>query len=243
MLQLINPDPIGIFYFSQMNFDKLDNPAWHSLNEVHAQFAIGNKQIKFYKPDICPFGGINSTDADLISFLETYPQLKSFFVIGKKPPTSPALIIEKELVCLQMICTVPIKIRYTESIVKLDSSYKQQLTDLVKLVQPGYFEEGTSLMGDYFGIFKNDRLVAVTGERMKMFDFTEISAVVTHPDFTGNGFAKQLVAFTANKNFQQGLTPYLHVAETNTNAIALYEKIDFVARRKISFWKMKKSGV
>ena len=94
-------------------------------------------------------------------------------------------------------------------------------------------------MGDYYGIYKNKQLVAVAGERMKMDGFTEISAVVTRPDFTGKGFAKQLVAQTANKNFEHNRVPYLHVAETNTTAVRLYEKLGFVIRRKISFWKMK----
>ena len=221
--------------------DKLDNPAWHSLNETHGLFAIGDDEIKFYKPSICRFGGINSKQVDLISFLHNHTVLISFFVIGEKPPTSPDLIIENELVCLQMTCPAPIKIDYTENIVYLNDAYPKQLADLVDLVQPGYFEEGTSLMGDYFGIFKDDQLVAVTGERMKMFGFTEISAVVTHPDFTGKGLAKQLVAYTANKNFERNTYPYLHVAETNTIAIKLYEKLGFVTRRKISFWKMKRT--
>jgi len=220
--------------------DKLDNPAWHSLNETHSLFAIGNNEIKFYQPSISPFGGINAKQCDLISFLKKHTELNSFFVIGDKPQTSPDHIIEKELICLQMICSAPIKIDHTENIVHLNNVYEKELSDLVNLVQPGYFNEGTSSMGNYFGIFKNDRLVAVTGERMKMSGFTEISAVVTHPAFTGKGLAKQLVAFTANKNFEKNIVPYLHVAETNTNAVALYEKLGFSTRRKMSFWKMKR---
>ena len=221
--------------------NKLDNPAWHSLNEIHRSFAIGNDEIKFYTPEICPFGGINSKQANLIAFVKENKQLNSFFIIGGKPQTSSNLVIEKELVCLQMICSVPIQIEYTENFIKLIKEYKKQLTDLVNLVQPGYFKEGTSQMGDYYGIFKNNKLVAVAGERMKMFDFTEISAVVTHPGFTGKGYAKQLVAYTANKIFDQNIIPYLHVAESNTPAINLYEKLGFTPRRKISFWKMKNS--
>src|SRR6185436_20713615 len=158
--------------------DKLDNPAWHSLNETHSLFAIGNNEIKFYQPSISPFGGINAKQCDLISFLKKHTELNSFFVIGDKPQTSPDHIIEKELICLQMICSAPIKIDHTENIVHLNNVYEKELSDLVNLVQPGYFNEGTSSMGNYFGIFKNDRLVAVTGERMKMSGFTEISAVV-----------------------------------------------------------------
>jgi len=223
-----------------MNLDKLNNPAWHSLNELHKSFAIGNDEIKFYQPHICLFGGIDSKQADLISFLKNHNELDSFFVIGERPQTSGDFIIEKELVCLQMICSAPIEIEYTENIVHLNKTYEKELFNLVNFVQPGYFEESTSLMGGYFGIFKEDKLVAVTGERMKMFGFTEISAVVTHPDFTGKGFAKQLVTYTVNKIFDEGITPYLHVAETNTNAIKLYEKLGFTTRRKISFWKMKR---
>ena len=223
-----------------MNLDKLDNPAWHSLNETHSLFVIGDDEIKFYQPDICSFGGINSNQPDLISFLNTHKELNSFFIIGERPATSSNFIIEKELVCLQMICPHQIKIDLMESLIHLNKTFEKELYELVNLVQPGYFEKDTSMMGDYFGIFKNDKLVAVTGERMKMFGFTEISAVVTHPGFTGKGFAKQLVAFTANKNFEKNIVPYLHVAETNTNATRLYEKLGFVIRKKISFWKMKR---
>jgi ribosomal protein S18 acetylase RimI-like enzyme len=223
-----------------MDTDKVGNPAWHSLHETHRSLAIGNDEIKFYKPEICPFGGINSTYADLNSFLEQYPQLSSFFVIGSKPKESFNLIIEKELVCLQMVSSVPIKSEFTENIILLEETHKKQLVDLVNLVQPGYFKEGTSSMGNYYGIFKNDRLVAVTGERMKMHGFTEISAVVTHTGFTEKGFAKQLVAHAVKKNFEHTTVPYPHVAESNTKAVKLYEKSGFVSRRKISFWKMKK---
>ena len=95
-------------------------------------------------------------------------------------------------------------------------------------------------MGDYFGIFKKGQLVAVTGERMRMFDYTEISAVVTRPGFMGRGFAKQLVAHTVNKNYVENKTPYLHVVESNVGAINLYLKLGFEIRRKISFWKLKR---
>jgi predicted GNAT family acetyltransferase len=84
-------------------------------------------------------------------------------------------------------------------------------------------------------------LVAVTGERMKMESYTEVSAVVTHPEYTGRGFAKQLVAHTVNQIFNENKTPFLHVAESNVFAINLYKKLKFKRRRKISFWNIERS--
>ena len=220
---------------------KLDNPAWYSLKETHQSLSISSDEIKFYLPEICPFGGMTSPEANLSLFIHNHiPLSNSFFVIGNKPQKTSGLSFEKELVCLQMVCSETIKMETTEDILELNEKHKGQLVQLVNMVQPGYFKEGTVKMGDYFGIFKNDTLVAVTGERMKMNGFTEISAVVTHPAFTGKGFAKQLIAHTVNKNFEQTIVPYLHVAETNSGAIQLYEKLGFVARRKISFWMMRR---
>jgi predicted GNAT family acetyltransferase len=125
-----------------------------------------------------------------------------------------------------------------EDLIKLDNAFSGALSSLVNEVQPGYFKEKTNLMGDYFGIVKDGKLVAVTGERMKMKNFTEVSAVVTHPFYTGKGYARQLVGHTVNKIFDENKIPYLHVAETNLGAIRLYEKLGFTTRRKISFWNL-----
>ncbi len=152
--------------------------------------------------------------------------------------------MKKELVCLQMIIDNKIDSAAIDEIKKLDGEYSDALYNLVNLVQPGYFKRKTELLGDYYGILKNDQLVAVTGERMKMHDYTEVSAVVTHPDHTGKGYAKQLVAYTVNKIFNENKTPCLHVAEINTGAIKLYEKLGFKTRRKISFWNIiKEPGI
>ncbi|MNW01914.1 FR47-like protein [compost metagenome] len=72
--------------------------------------------------------------------------------------------------------------------------------------------------------------------------FTEVSAVVTHPHYTGLGFAKKLIAHTCHQIFLQNKMPYLHVAENNVGAINLYEKLGFKTRRKMSFWNLIKTA-
>ena len=74
---------------------------------------------------------------------------------------------------------------------------------------------------------------------MQMNDMTEVSAVITDTDYLGKGFAKQLVAFVSDTIFEDGKTPFLHVAENNLGAKKLYEKLGFDLRGKINLWGVK----
>lgn len=218
----------------------LDNPVWFSLSETHQSFAVDYGSIKFYHPDYCPFGGFEKGNS-IAKSIDAYSKMvDSFFIVGEKPELSNLLKLNKELVCLQMIVYNPIDIAINDPIIKLTDEHIDALYELVNLVQPGYFKNKTALLGNYYGIFKNDELVAVTGERMQMNDFIEVSAVVTHPNHTGKGYAKQLVVHTVNEIFNRNKTPYLHVIEDNKGAIQLYDKLGFTIRRKISFWNITK---
>jgi ribosomal protein S18 acetylase RimI-like enzyme len=221
--------------------NRLDNPVWNSLSENHEKFALDYNGTKFYDPAYCPFGGFLDLESTLES-VEKYAFLsENFFVVGEKPKIADTLKIAKELVCLQMIIREKVQISYDNEIIKLIEEHQQELFDLVNLVQPGYFKNKTFLLGNYYGIFKDKKLVSVAGERMKMNNFTEVSAIVTHPDHTGNGYAKQLTSYAVNTIFNENKIPFLHVVETNLGAIKLYEKLGFVTRRKMSFWNISKN--
>lgn len=220
--------------------NKLDNPVWNSLSETHAEFAIDYENTKFYNPDYCPFGGFTEIESTS-NATEQYSALTgNFFIVGEKPNIANSLKIAKELVCLQMIIYEKIELSIDTEIVRLTEIHNEELCALVNLVQPGYFKNKTPLLGNYFGIFKENQLVAITGERMKMEDFTEVSAIVTHPDHTGKGYAKQLITHAVNAIFEENKTPFLHVLESNIGAIKLYEKLGFVTRRKMSLWNITK---
>ena len=220
---------------------KLDNPVWNAVSEVHSKFAIDYKGTKFYNPDYCPFGGFIDLENTKEATFQYSSLTDSFFVVGDRPSLPDSLKIANELVCLQMIISQKIELLIDVEIVQLTESHNKALCNLVNLVQPGYFKNKTPLLGNYFGIFKNQQLIAITGERIKMNDFTEVSAIITHPDHTGKGYAKQLIAHVVNRIFDQNKTPFLHVVESNIGAIKLYEKLGFVTRRKMSFWHISKN--
>ena len=220
----------------------LDNPVWYSLQQTHQQFAIYFGSVSFYDPEFCPFGGFENAKG-IAKALDEYARLiPGFFIVGEKPLYTTSIELHKELVCNQMVLDDRSSAFVHEEITHLKFDHKQELFELVNEVQPGYFRNRTSELGDYFGIYKNGQLVAVTGERMKTFGYTEVSAVVTHHQHTGRGYAKQLIAHTTNQIFDQNKIPFLHVAESNVPAIALYEKLGFRTRRKISFWNFVRTG-
>jgi len=217
---------------------KLDNPVWYSLSETHRDFSIDYNGIKFYHPDYCPFGGFASNDG-IPSHIAEYSKLvDNFFVVGEMPELSNGLDLKKELVCLQMVIEDKILLESRDVITVLGNEHRDELFQLVTAVQPGYFRMKTALLGNYYGVFNDGKLVSVTGERMKMDGFIELSAIVTHPDHVGKGYAKQLISYAVNNIFTEGKTAFLHVAETNTGAIRLYEKSGFRIRRKMSFWNI-----
>ncbi len=219
---------------------KLDNPVWNSLSESHQKFALEYNGTKFYNPDYCPFGEYLELESTPESADKYASLCGNFFIVGEKPKILDTLKIAKELICLQMIVREKVQITFDNEIIKLTEEHKEELFELVNLVQPGYFKANTFLLGNYYGIFSNKKLVSIAGERMKMNNFTEVSAIITHPDHTGKGYAKQLTSHVVNNIFDEGKIPFLHVVETNLGAIKLYEKLGFVTRRKMSFWNISK---
>ncbi len=224
-----------------MDLYKLDNPVWYALVETHQRFGIDYDQTRFYQPDYCPFGGFQE-NANVSKAIDDYSTLTdSFFVVGERPVFNATIQLINRLVCEQMLLTNGTPISISENIIELKSDQQlANLHQLVNLVQPGYFRIKTPEMGRYYGIYKEGVLVAVTGERMQMDNFTEVSAVVTHPNHTRKGYAKQLVTHTTKEIIKLGKTPYLHVAASNLGAIALYQKLGFELRRQIDFWQFKK---
>lgn len=73
---------------------------------------------------------------------------------------------------------------------------------MVQEFYPGFYRPKAHLLGNYYGIFNDGKLVAVTGECFQNEDFFKLSAVVTNIAFTGRIYAQQLMTFVNNKLFQ-----------------------------------------
>jgi len=224
-------------------FTALDNPAWWALTGVQQAFATGASQVKRYQRGILPFAGYQYGTAESIILLDNWLEPgEVFFLIGELPPLPAHWTLLNELPCAQMINQAAVTPPEGNiNIVHLTADHKMDMYHLIQKVQPGYYEPGTHQLGDYYGIWQEEKLVAIAGERMRLEQLTEISAICTDPDYTGRKYAQHLIAQLCNTNFDKGIIPFLHVLETNERAIGLYEYMGFTKRRTISFWKLRKA--
>lgn len=220
-------------------YNKLDNPVYYSLNEFHQKFCFQFGETKFYNPEIAAFGGSSSISKE--NEITDYAKIcDDFLIFGTKPDLGNSKTELSQLVCDQYILEDKIELDFNEEIIQLQKEHNEELLQFIQTFYPYYFKKRTPEMGRYFGIFKDGKLVAVTGERMQMNDLTEVSAVITNTDYLGKGYAKQLVAFVSGKIFEDNKTPFLHVAESNIGAKKLYKKLGFKLRGKINLWGIKK---
>ncbi len=76
----------------------------------------------------------------------------------------------------------------------------------------------------------------MAGQRMRIYDYVEVSAVCTHPDFVGKGYAAVLLQHQLDMITADKKTPILHVRADNERAIKIYERLGFKRTRDMNFY-------
>jgi len=217
---------------------KLKNPVWYSLNETHNSFLIEYDGVRFYHPEICTFGAFFDPSKTTKALNEYSKISERFFLVSENLIPiidSKKVLLEKKINGCQMVLENLVEVEILEKIVLLTQEYSKEIYDLIWLVMPGYYQMRTFEMGKYYGIFRNNKLVSITGQRMQTNDFIEVSAVVTHPNYRRKGFGKQLVAYTTKQILKEKKRPILHTNKGNT-AIPLYEKLGYKQTRDMNWW-------
>ena len=217
---------------------QLKNPVWHSLRSTHQKFVTEYNGVKFYDPEVCAFGAFTDESNTAVAVNKYIKTSSSFFFVSERQTPiidDTKVVLEKKIEGCQMVLNTLPEVSITENIVLLDASHKDEVYDLVCLVMPGYYKKRTFELGRFYGIFKEGKLVSIAGQRMQTDLFIEVSAVVTHPNYTRKGFAMQLIAHNAKGILKDNKTPILHTNKGNF-AISLYEKLGFGLTRDMNWW-------
>lgn len=212
----------------------LDNPIWHALNSQQRSFNRGTGLAARYVANVSRFAALSRPGDEAFSDLAAVVgpgETVAFFTADPLDVPSGWNVVRSRPLD-QMVCDLP-----AEGPIRLDlrlgAEDVPEMLALAQATDPGPFSEGTIQMGRYYGRRSEDgRLAAMAGERLRLTDYTEISAVCTDPAFRGRGYARMLVAGLAAQALAEGSTPFLHV-KTENGARGLYEALGFRVRRTI----------
>lgn len=223
-------------FYSEVMDHLLDNPVWHALNTGNQHLSNGNSNAKYFSREVSPFIGLKEPSVHNFSLLHTllpYPGFFGFVSPAEIEIPAPWKIHEKMDV-LQMVHDLTTSPgNNPEGLIRLTDEHIPEMLALTKLTNPGPFARRTIDFGNYRGIFRAGKLVAMAGQRMHPSPYHEVSAVCTHPDHHGNGFASRLIGNQIHHIISRGEIPFLHVKSDNAPAIRVYERLGFATRKAV----------
>src|SRR5580700_10482170 len=223
----------------------LDNVIWRALTTRQIQFAEGFGQARRFVREVTSLSALEEESeqgyASLAELVGQDGTAALFLTTAYEPRNGWDLVAAAPL--LEMVCEgVSANERSSSApeISRLGPEDSPQMVALATLTKPGPFGSRTHELGTYLGIRRDGKLVAMAGERLKVPGYTEVSAVCTHPEHTGHGYARILMAEVMQRICSRWETPILHVREDNVRAIELYERLGFRQRVLLHFAVLRK---
>lgn len=213
----------------------LDRPIWSALTSGWSDHARGDARALRLDPDFGPFGAAADLSDASVDALEAFvPKGGELWIVeaGALPTPRTARLLRTARLS-QLVAEEIHPARIPIAFEQLQESDAPQIRALAALTKPGPFAESTHRIGNFIGIRRSGKLVAMAGERMQMNGFSEVSGVCTHPDHRGHGYAGALIRGVAARILARGKRPFLHSYADNAGAIALYESIGFRFRAHI----------
>jgi ribosomal protein S18 acetylase RimI-like enzyme len=224
----------------------LDNPAWNALISGNKNLAKGNDFVKYFDDDVSPYVAFKENTIANFNLLHDFAPVNRpyLFVTPGEIEIPDNWKILNTIKGLQMVCNTPKPhVRNPDiNVVDLTTEHVPQMLALTKLTNPGPFATRTIEFGHYQGVFAGDKLVAMVGQRLYPQPYAEVSAVCTHPDYVGKGYARELLIRQIGRIKAAANIPILHVRDDNERAIKVYESLGFATRIAVTFYVILKNG-
>lgn len=221
----------------------LDNPIWNALNTGNKELASGTDRAQFLKRDVGLFAGLKTNSESELEELQSLIPQKGMVVLfipeAIEVPAGWRVQLQKDI--FQMVYEgKALEGAEANNPVALQEKDIPAMLELTRLTNPGPFLSRTIEFGSYEGFFEGDNLVAMTGQRLQPHPYIEVSAVCTHPDHVGKGYAAALVRSQMCKITAASCIPFLHVYPDNTAACNLYKKLGFRTRKGMQVYVLQK---
>lgn len=221
------------------NLRLLDNPIWNALTTEHGALVLRDGQARRYPAEIGPLSGLAEQSAEAYESLRTLTGLGGFSAqfLVEPPFIPPGWSLVREGLMTQMVWSgeavpTPPPLAGSAVLRHLTLADVPAMVELAHLTEPGPFGVRTWELGEFFGVFESGRLLSIAGQRLRLPGFIEVSAVCTHPEARGRGFARAAMLRVMEDILGRGATPFLHAFADNP-AVRVYEALGFVHRRSL----------
>ena len=211
----------------------LDAPIWGALHTTHASMALGDGLAVRYPREVSPLAALREQSPEAYASLGRLlaPGEAAVLFLTEAPRLPDGWTLVRGGGLEQRVCERLVEpSRPAPEIRPLGPADVPDMLALTKLTIPGPFASRTIEFGGYVGVRESGRLLAMTGQRTRPAGFTEISAVCTHPDARGRGYAEALIAAVSRTVFARGEVPFLGVRPDNEGAKRVYERLGFKLR-------------
>ena len=231
--------------------ERFANPFWWALETEQRRFAVGDgagqRLARRYPAEVIPFGALKDASAEALRALRDLLEPDETIYVNSSEPLDAiaeveGLVCVKALPCWQMHFPVSAAVGREETglIRRLEVGDAAAMVKLTDVAFPGFFRPRGYEPGPFYGIHVDGELVAMAGERVAVPGFREISAVCTHPAYTGRGYGAMLVEHVVRAHRAVGLKSFLHVLEKNVRAVGLYERLGFCTTRRIPVYQLQR---
>ncbi len=223
----------------------LDEPMWSALTTSHSSFATGSGLARAYPPAIGPLSGLAEQTPAAYNELHRLaaPNAVQVLFLHEPPVARAGWTLIRGGIIDQLVFDGPRQSITTESdadesarpdsIRRLTAADVPAMVELATLTEPGPFRDRTHELGIFYGIFEGARLLSMAGQRMRVPGYVEVSAVCTHPDARGRGYARILMSAVMQLILDGGDMPFLHTFADNHSAIRVYHALGF--KKRITF--------
>src|SRR5579864_5425674 len=192
----------------------LDNPIWEALQTKLERFAEASGTARRFPPKVTLLAGCAEPSDEAfasLARLQTDGEPSVLFLDRVVTPPADWKVIQRDA-GIQMVADRAAKMpAIPDGIIELGEADTAEMVALTKLTKPGPFGPRTQELGTFLGVRREGRLAAMAGERLRLANYAEVSAVCTHPDFLGRGLAGSLMAAVMERMRKKGETPILHV--------------------------------
>jgi predicted GNAT family acetyltransferase len=214
----------------------LDRAVWAALTTRQSGLALGDRRALRLTPVYGVFAAGADLSAESLRALADLVRAHGEAALFEADPPEdlPGVTITPGDPVSQMVAEAPVLQSPDFPVVRLGDADAAEMLALATLTRPGPFFARTHQLGTFVGVRVDGRLVAMAGERLKPPGYAEVSAVCTHPDFRGRGYAAGLMSLVTATILARGETPFLHAYDHNESAIRLYEALGWRRRRAVA---------